>query len=95
MLIKNPYNRSLGDSSYVDFIYKCRDVAMRIRRFTESIEKILPKEISEEVNGNNNTVRARVNLFVGVRHLVMGIKQIVNTFVNILSGGEAGESKQL
>lgn len=49
------------------------------------------------MNGNK-TVTARIKLFVGVRHFVMGIKQIANTLENVLSGGEPGtgaESKQL
>lgn len=69
-------------------------MAIRIRKFTETIERILPKEISEEVNGNK-TVTARINLFIGVRHFVMGVKQIASTMENVLSGGESGESKQL
>lgn len=92
--INNFSCRSLAESSYINFLYKCRDIAIRIRKFTESIERILPKEISEEVNGNK-TVTARINLFIGVRHFVMGIKQIANTLENILSGGDSGESKQL
>lgn len=61
----------------------------------ETIERILPKEITEEVNSNNK-VTAKINLFIGVRHFVMGIKKIANTLENVLSGGQPGdESKQL
>ena len=69
-------------------------MATRVRKFSETIERILPKEISEEVNGNK-TVTARINLFIGIRHFIQGIKQIATTLENILSGGHPGESKQL